>query len=103
MYLKGEGVPVNMTTSLDWLRKAADQGDPTAQFNLGVMYSSGKGVPKDPVQAYMWADIAASRGDTNSAQLLATLQKTTSPDQIAEAERKKREWKPNLQYFSNIE
>ena len=84
------------------MRKAADQGDPTAQFNLGMMYSSGKGVPKDPVQAYMWAGLAAAAGDANSQKLLAGLQKTATPDQIADALQKEREWKPNVQYSWSI-
>ena len=29
------------------VRQAAEQGDATAQFNLGVMYAKGEGVPQD--------------------------------------------------------
>ena len=35
-------------------RKAAEQGDGDAQFNLGLMYAKGKGVPQDYVEAYKW-------------------------------------------------
>jgi hypothetical protein len=50
------------------------------------------------VQAYMWADLAAAAGEPNSPRLLAGLQKTTRPDQIAEAVQKEHQWKPNVQY-----
>ena len=32
---------------LDTVRQAAEQGDATAQFNLGNMYANGEGVPQD--------------------------------------------------------
>jgi uncharacterized protein len=32
---------------MSWYKKAADQGDAPAQFNLGFMYSNGLGVPQD--------------------------------------------------------
>ena len=33
--------------SFEELRKAAEQGDAEAQFNLALLYYSGKGVPKN--------------------------------------------------------
>ena len=35
-------------------RKAAEQGDAEAQFNLGLCHYNGYGVAKDDVIAYMW-------------------------------------------------
>ena len=32
---------------MKWYRKAADQGDAAAQYNLGVMYANGRGVTQD--------------------------------------------------------
>jgi hypothetical protein len=40
------------------VRKAADQGNALAQFNLGSMYAKGHGVPQDYVFAYVWFDLA---------------------------------------------
>ena len=34
MYLKGLGIDANMTVAADLFRKAAEQGDLNAQFNL---------------------------------------------------------------------
>jgi hypothetical protein len=43
-----------------WYRKAAEQGDGTAQGTLGVLYSIGQGVEKNDVEAYFWLDLAAA-------------------------------------------
>ena len=42
--------------------KAADQGDASAQYNLGVMYAEGQGVRKDDVEAAKWFRKAADQG-----------------------------------------
>lgn len=34
------------------LQKVAEDGDASAQLNLGFIFDSGEGVPKDTVQAY---------------------------------------------------
>ena len=47
---------------LNTVRQAAEQGDATAQFNLGIMYASGEGVPKDDAEAVRWYRKAAEQG-----------------------------------------
>ena len=49
-------------------RRQAEQGDPDAQFNLGVRYAEGEGVPQDEAEAGRWYGLAAEQGDT-TAQL----------------------------------
>jgi TPR repeat protein len=39
------------TDAARWYRNAADQGDPAAQNNLGIMYKDGQGVPQDYAEA----------------------------------------------------
>ena len=85
--------------AVQWFRKAADQGDASAQLYLGVMYANGRGVPKDYTLAYMWANLSAA--GTSDAHLRETAQKTRdtvaagmTPAQIGEAQRLSREWKP---------
>ena len=41
----------------------ADQGDATAQANLGIMYRDGRGVAKDDAQAVQWYRKAAEQGN----------------------------------------
>ncbi len=40
--------------ALTFLRRAADEGNASAQFNLGVMYAAGQGVERDDKQAVSW-------------------------------------------------
>ena len=37
MYYNGEGVPQDYQEAVSWFRLAAEQGDASAQFNLGVI------------------------------------------------------------------
>ncbi len=52
-------------TAADY-RNAAEQGDATAQYNLGVCYGKGYGVTQDPVQAVYWFRLAATSGDADA-------------------------------------
>ena len=36
-------MPQNYAEAVKWFRLAADQGDASAQYNLGVMYAKGQG------------------------------------------------------------
>ena len=47
----GDGVKQDMSQAIYWWRKAADQGDAEAQFNLGLSYFNGGGVKQDMSQA----------------------------------------------------
>ena len=47
---------------LDTVRQAADQGDATAQFELGYKYRLGQGVPWDDAEAVRWFRLAAEQG-----------------------------------------
>jgi Sel1 repeat len=78
---------------------AADQGEVKAQAVLGTMYANGQGVPQDYVQAHMWYNLAASRENDatfrdDEAKVRDELAAKMTPDQIAEARRMAREWKP---------
>ncbi len=75
-------------------KKAAEQGDEVAQFSLGDMYESGTGVPQDYVLAHMWFNLAAAKGYPFARDRRDYLAQYMTPDQIAEAQRLAREWKP---------
>jgi len=60
-YKYGIGTEQNHAVSLEWFRKAADQGDADAQFNLGRIYGKAIGTyakaraaPQDGVEAVKW-------------------------------------------------
>ena len=53
-------------------RMAAEQGDPEAQYNLGVMYG-GNGVKEDPPKAAYWMRKAAEQGHKFALSNLALM------------------------------
>lgn len=53
-YLLGRGVPRDPKRSAYWYGKAADQGDPAAQTEMGFFYAQGIGVQADPARAAQW-------------------------------------------------
>ena len=80
-----------------WL-PLAEQGDAIVQLNLGLLYYWGHGVLQDSVQNYVeahkWFNLAAARGNLSAADNRDWLAKKMTPDQLAEAQRLAREWKP---------
>ena len=52
----------NYATALSEWRPLAEQGDPSAQFYLGLLYEKGAGVPQDYTAARKWYEKAAVRG-----------------------------------------
>ena len=91
MYQDGRGVPQDETEAVRWYRLAANQGFATAQYNLGFMYRAGRGVPQDHVAAHMWLDLAGAESLRDDVAAGMT------PEQIAEAQRLAREWKPTVE------
>jgi TPR repeat protein len=83
-------VPQDYGEAAKWYRKAADQNYALAQSSLGPMYQLGRGVPHDEILALMWYHLAAAQGDDYAKEARDEL----TPDQIAEAQRLAREWKP---------
>jgi TPR repeat protein len=94
MYSKGQGVPQDYAEAARWYRKAAEQGYSAGQTRLGDMYVLGQGVAQDYVQAHMWFNLAAARGQKLAKVNRNRLAKQMTPEQIAEARRLAREWKP---------
>ncbi len=101
-YYTGRGVKQDYAEAMRWFHKAAGQGDADAQFNLGFEHYAGRKVAKDNVAALMWL-ILASRGvggggQRESQEVFAHFRQKVSgemtSEQIAEAERRAREWKP---------
>ena len=66
MYYLGSGVQQDNTEALKWFRKAAAQGDATAQNSLGVMYERGQGVPQDYTEAVNWYRKAVVQGNATA-------------------------------------
>jgi TPR repeat protein len=56
------GVQNNYQKSVNWYRKAAEQGLAEAQYNLAGMYLEGQGVLKNNQEAIKWYRKAAEQG-----------------------------------------
>lgn len=72
-YLIGNGVPKDPVQSAYWYRKAADQGDPGAQIEMGYFCLAGTGVDQNPAEAAKWFARAAGSGSSLAKVNLATL------------------------------
>jgi len=107
MYNEGRGVPQDYAEAAKWYRLAAEQGDAQAQYNLGLSYARGEGVTPDPVAAHMWLNLAAAHfpASDNRGRMAATKNRDSvasemTSDQLVEAQRRAREWKPKTSQVS---
>lgn len=94
LYENGDGVPRDYAKARQWYEKAAAQGDGKAQLYLGLQSSFGQGVPLDAVEAYMWYSLAAGNGNMHAPGYRNDLARQMTPAQIAEGQKRAREWKP---------
>ena len=94
MYTRGDGVAQDYKEAVRWYRLAADRGNASAQFNLGVMYDHGDGFPQDYILAHMWFNLASANGLEAGRKARDEMAAMMTPTQIAEAQRRAQEWKP---------
>jgi TPR repeat protein len=102
MYWSGEGVQRDHKEAARLYLMAANQGYARAQNDIGFMLGFGEGVPpRDDVEAYKWLTLAIARYTAKNEDRLvqakrdlATLAARMTRAQIAEAERRARDWKP---------
>jgi TPR repeat protein len=72
---------------------AAAQGDVAACFELGVVFSTGgHGIACDLVEAHKWFNLAAVGGHREAQLCRADISDEMTAREIAEAQRRAREW-----------
>ena len=81
----------DFATALRVFNVLATQGDPSAQYNLGMMYAFGQGVVQSNTYAHMWWGFAALSGDSDAASYRDFLAKGMSSEDILRAEELARE------------
>ena len=92
----GTGMPKSEQAAVRWWQRAAAQGFAPAQSSLGrTLVTGGQGVSPDKTQAYVWLALSAGQGDQEADQQRATLVKQLQPDQLAQAKRLVKAWKPS--------
>ena len=66
--------------------------DPSKRYRKAA--EQGHGVPQDYVSAHMWLNLAAAQGEEKAAERRDYVAALMTPEQIAEAQRLARKWKP---------
>ncbi len=91
----GTGMPKSEQAAVQWWQRAAAQGFAPAQSSLGrALVTGGQGISPDKTRAYLWLALSAAQGDQEADQQRAALVKQLQPDQLAQAKRLVKEWKP---------
>jgi len=62
--LKSATRPSDYLEAAGWLRKAAESGNPEAEYQLATVYQAGRGVQQDDTNAVFWFQKAAARQHT---------------------------------------
>ena len=73
MYASGRYVPRNMNKAFKWWKKAAEQGHPVAQYNLGLMYEHGTVVTKNTKKALEWYEKSAAQDNEKAIKAVSDL------------------------------
>ena len=89
-------VEKEQNASLKWLCRAADQGYPAAQLEMGRLYQKGlKGLKQDRLRAYIWYSLAARGGYKDwDVRELRSLKSQMTPDQTIKATDMLDSWQP---------
>ena len=90
MHATGEGLARSMDDAFDWLERAANAGLREAQFDLGLLYAE-VGNRRD---AYFWFRLLELHGYPGAAQNAAMLAKNLASNEVQDADRRARAWKP---------
>lgn len=69
----GFGMVKDQKLATQWFAKAANQGNPKAQFKLGVAFEKGSGGETSETKAFVWYCKAAGQGDADARNLIASL------------------------------
>ena len=94
MYAMGLGLDKNWTEAARWFHRGADQGDPGAQYHLGVHYHRSSLV-NDPhtmhesrIEAYKWFQLAATQGYWKADTCLERVNLQMDQSDVTEAKRR---------------
>lgn len=86
VYDHGGDVTRDPRQAAEWFLKAALDGDPESQAEMGLRYERADGVVRDLVEAYAWALLAAPVRSTGSARRLEHVGPQLTPGELARAE-----------------
>jgi len=75
----------DLDAALQWLTMAARQGDPRAEYALGIMYSRDEGVRQDYKTAYLWFYRAAQQNYQPAKAAVADFEQHMPPAELDDA------------------
>jgi len=105
MFKLGESFEKNPRSASKWYCLAAKKGYEPAQYKLGQLYTGNllSGVkrainpfsrtPADKTAALLWLEVAIAHGSNDAIRDGLELRRQMSRDEIAQAMRRKRDWK----------
>ena len=97
-YEHGLGVPQSFEVAAVFYQRAAELGDPTGQYLLGLMYDKGHGVWEDTVLAHKWLNLAAAHAPPRYREQYLRVRDAVAskmtPDQIYFAQQLAVQWVP---------
>ncbi len=93
-YFQGKGVAKNESAGYRLLQRAANQGLPKAQFQMGEYAASHGDGPEDNIVACMWYALAERNHYKHSDKRSKELAARMSPENVAEAQKRAQEWQP---------
>jgi uncharacterized protein len=105
-YLKGDGLPINLSLGVHFLRIAAEGNNVSAKTRLANAYLSGIGVERNPVAAYAVNFSGEWSGDELDALLEnyhPAIEDEMSPAQIAQARRLIRDMSVPGEYLISLD
>jgi uncharacterized protein len=97
-----DGPPQDFVQAAAWFARAAEQGHPMAQYNLGRLHEDGRGVSQDPVLAHMWFNLAGAAFPwpddmrVEAFRRRDRLAERLTEEDLREAQRLATEWWENL-------
>ena len=68
--LGSNGIEINPSAALFWLRKVAVKGNADAQFAVGIAFYSGEGVGRNEDEGLYWINQAAQQGHSQAKSFL---------------------------------
>jgi TPR repeat protein len=86
MFSESRG-PRDYQQAAHWFDHAARQGNPNAQYKIGLMYSRGIGVSQNYIKSYAWLKVAASQGSSRALRYLKRIAAKMPSNRISEAKR----------------
>lgn len=77
-YGQNDALFIDYEKALYWYKKAAQRGNPHAQFKIGLMYYNGKGVIQNAKQADYWFRLAAEQGHAEAKSYIGDVEQKKS-------------------------